>query len=368
MGSRGRAAALALSCFQGEVSRPLRIPPQMDLLELWGLSGKSLSAALRLRPSERSRLASFKSGFSAGAVFSELKRRDIGFVALGDDGYPAGLAQIYDPPPGLFLYGAACNRLEEFMSCPRIAIVGARAASRYGIDAATRLAESLSREAVCIVSGMALGIDSAAHRGALGGTGASVAVLGCGVDVIYPRFNRSLYSDLLKAGLVVSEYPPGVQPRAWRFPARNRIIAGLSDGVIVVEARGKSGALITADFSLEQGRQVYAVPGSIFSDLSSGPNALIKTGAAPVTGAEDVLEDLGLKVKAAPKSDKQGPVQPPDLTDDERRVFLALDGTFRHEDGLAAMAGVDSSRAAAALVSLELRGLARYDSGRGYSR
>ena len=367
MESRNRIAALALACLQGELSRPLRIPPETSLARLWRLSSKALSAALRLQPAESARLASFRNGFSAAAVFSELRQKEIGFVALGEPDYPANLKQIYDPPPGLFITGSARSRWEEFMSGPRIAIVGARRATRYGIDVALGVAEGLSREAVCVVSGMALGIDAAAHKGAIKGKGSSIAVLGCGVDIVYPRSNRLLYQKLLKAGLVVSEYPPGTKPRNWRFPARNRIISGLSSGVLVVEAGVKSGALITADFCLEQGREVYAVPGSIFSDKSAGPNGLIRMGATAVTGAGDILEDLGIEAANGP-NDQASAVAAAGLSREEKKVYAALEHDCCHLDELARKAGIGGPKAAAALVSLELKGLARHEPGLGYSR
>ena len=371
MASRSRVAALALACFQGEVSRPLRIPPEASLKRLWALSAKGLSAALRLRPAESARLASFKSGFSAAALLSELNYKGISFVALDEDDYPANLKQIFDPPPGLFFIGNARKRWQEFMSLPRISIVGTRDASRYGIDAALSVAEGLSRESVCIASGMALGIDAAAHKGALKGTGSSIAVLGCGVDVIYPRSNRVLYKELLKAGLIVSEYPPGTKPRQWRFPARNRIISGLSSGVLVVEAGVKSGALITADFCLEQGREVYAVPGNIFSEKSGGPNGLLRMGATAVTGAADILEELGIEIAGQVADSRENSLKAAEaagLSREEMRVYAALEHDYGHQDEIARKAGLVGPQATTALVSLELKGFARHEPGLGYSR
>ena len=218
-----------------------------------------------------------------------------------------------------------------------------------------------------MVSGLALGIDAAAHRGSITEEGSSIAVLGCGVDVVYPRGNRTLYGNLVEHGLVISEYPPGTSPIAWRFPARNRIMAGLSDAVIVVEARARSGALITADFCLEEGRDVFAVPGSIFSELSIGSHKLLRLGAAAVTCAEDVLDNLGIEPdqQRLPLEDARPPA---DLTEEEKCLFLALDGRPCHPDVLASRAGQDGACTAATLVSLELRGLARHEPGRGYSR
>ncbi|MFA6002171.1 MAG: DNA-processing protein DprA, partial [Thermoleophilia bacterium] len=239
-------------------------------------------------------------------------------------------------------------------------------ASSYAIDAATSLAEGLSQSGVCVVSGMAFGIDSAAHRGALESRGGSIAVLGCGPDIVYPATNRRLYASLLKAGLVISEFPPGTKPRPWRFPARNRIISGLSRGVVVVEAKEKSGALITADFALDQGRDVFAVPGSIFSELSIGPNRLVSTGATIVTAAGDILEDYGIKPESVP--DASVHETPQDLDEDEQLVLNATGAASRHQDELAVNSGLDGAATAAALVSLEIRGLVRFEQGYGYRR
>lgn len=374
-----RRAALALSFFLGGViQRPVVLPTaEMTPGEIWECPAASLVAMLKLTANEASRLESFRASFSPACAERRLRATGMEFVALGGEFYPAGLATIYDPPLGLFLKcghadnlkipasedagEVACRRLQELMSRHRIAIVGARAASRYGLDAAGRLATQLSHRSVCVISGLALGVDAAAHCGALEGGGGTIAAMGCAADHVYPSANSGLYRRLLKSGLVVSEYPPGTMPLPWRFPARNRIIAGLSEAVVVVEARQKSGALITADFCLEQGKEVFAVPGSIFSDLSAGPNELIKVGATPLTSAADVLESWGMETGS------KGISEPSGLTDAERVVVKVLDATFRHQDELAARAGIDSRRVAALLVSLEIKGLARHEPGRGYS-
>ncbi len=383
-----RRAALALSFFLGGViQRPVALPTTgIAPADIWKRSNPAIAALLKLTSSEAARLAAFRCSFSSREAERQLKKAGMEFVALGDELYPVGLALIYDPPFGLFLKGSQVEaataagkvrgrtktvshdaaagprcRLQELMSCHRIAIVGARAASRYGLDAARQLAAQLSRRSVCIVSGLALGVDAAAHRGALEGGGGTIAVLGCGADYVYPSMNSGLYRSLLKSGVIISEYPPGTRPLPWRFPARNRIIAGLSEAAVVAEAKQKSGALITADFCLQQGKEVFAVPGSIFSELSSGPNDLIKTGATPVTSAADILESLGIE------TGRNDIPLPADLTSDEQLVLKTLDGTFRHQDELAVRAGIDGGKVAALLVSLEIKGLARHEPGRGYS-
>jgi DNA processing protein len=207
---------------------------------------------------------------------------------------------------------------------------------------------------VVVVSGLARGVDAEAHRGALDAEGTTVAVLGCGIDRDYPAAHAQLASRIVDFGLIVSEYPPGVPPAPWRFPARNRIIAGLCRATVVVEARERSGALITADFALEEGRDVLAVPGEITSGLSAGTNALLKLGAVPVTGAADVLELFGL----APSSPA-----PPVLTDAASAVLAELRDGPRTADELVRGSGIEPAVAAAALVELELARCVTLDEG-----
>ena len=208
-----------------------------------------------------------------------------------DPAFPPLLRAIHDPPPGLFLRGKAEAAL---LARPAVAIVGARACSAYGRQIARSVARELASAGLVVVSGLARGVDAEAHRGALEAGGITVAVLGCGIDRDYPAANRELARQVAASGLVVSEYAPGVEPAPWRFPARNRIVAGLCSASVVVEARERSGALITADFALEEGREVFAVPGEITSALSAGSNALLRLGATPLTCAQDVLESFGL--------------------------------------------------------------------------
>jgi DNA processing protein len=186
-------------------------------------------------------------------------------------GYPPLLSELHDPPESLFVRGAV-----EALSEPGVAVVGARSCSAYGAQVARSLSRELAAAGLVIVSGLARGVDGEAHRGALEGGGRTVAVLGCGIDRDYPRSHAELARRIVPWGAVVSEYPPGVEPAPWRFPARNRIIAGLALAIVVVEARERSGALITADFALELGRDVFAVPGEITSGLSAGTNDLLR--------------------------------------------------------------------------------------------
>ena len=265
--------------------------------------------------------------------------------------FPELLAAIHDPPPVLWVRGEAELSL---LSAPAVAIVGARACSSYGRSVARSLARELASAGLVIVSGLARGIDGEAHRGALDVDGRTVAVLGCGVGRDYPAAHGELAARICERGLVVSEYEPGVEPAPWRFPARNRIIAGLCGATVVVEARERSGALITADFALEDGREVMVVPGEITSALSHGTNALLRLGATPVTSAADVLESFGM-VRV---------VEPPEALGGPAAVLLErLAESPASIDELARLSGAPPGDVAAALIELELAGRIREADG-----
>jgi DNA processing protein len=257
--------------------------------------------------------------------------------------FPPLLRAIYDPPPRLYIRGGGDDAV---LAGPTVAVVGARACSAYGAQVARRLGRELAAAGLVVVSGLARGIDGEAHRGTLEAGGVTVAVLGCGIDRDYPAAHAELARRIRERGLVVSEYEPGVEPAPWRFPARNRIIAGLSAATVVVEARERSGALITADLALEEGRDVLAVPGEITSSLSAGTNALLKLGAAPCTSAQDVLELFGLSEEVR---------TPPVVGDSAAAVLAALPAAA---DDLVQTTGLDARTVAVALAELELAGLA----------
>ena len=259
--------------------------------------------------------------------------------------FPALLREIHDPPPRLFLRG---NGDAELLSRPSVAIVGARACSSYGGQVARMLGRELTAAGLVVVSGLARGIDGEAHRGALEADGLTVAVLGCGIDRDYPAAHRELARRIAVSGLLVSEYAPGVEPAPWRFPARNRIIAGLAVAIVIVEARERSGALITADFALEDGREVFVVPGEITSGLSAGTNRLLRLGATPLTAAEDLLETLGIERAVR---------EAPELGADESAVLeRVLDGAAT-ADELVRSSNLDAGTIGSALTNLELAGL-----------
>lgn len=209
-------------------------------------------------------------------------------ITLDNENYPTLLKQIYDPPKVLYVKGNT-----DILNNISVAIVGCRDSTKYGNKATQYFAYNLSKNNINIISGLAKGIDSFAHIGALQAKGKTIAVLGCGLDIVYPKENEDLFKEIIKqGGAIISEYPIGTKPKKNNFPARNRIISGLSRAIIVVEAREKSGALITADFAMEQGRNVFSVPGNINSITSVGTNQLIKDGAIPVCNYQDVLNNL----------------------------------------------------------------------------
>ena len=265
--------------------------------------------------------------------------------------YPPLLRAIPDPPPVLWLRGDADP---ELLSARSVAIVGARACSSYGRSVARALGRELAAAGLVVVSGMARGIDSEAHRGALDAGGLTVAVLGCGIDRDYPAANRELAARIVENGLVVSEYEAGIEPAPWRFPARNRIIAGLCTATVVVEARERSGALITADFALEDGREVMVVPGEITSAVSAGSNALLRLGATPVTAAADVLEAYGIQPTVDPVAPLEG------LTAALLEKVAEQPASI---DELARALAVAPGDVAAALIELELLGRVREGDG-----
>ncbi|MBL0142183.1 MAG: DNA-protecting protein DprA [Betaproteobacteria bacterium] len=267
-------------------------------------------------------------------------------LALGDEDYPAALLQIPDPPTVLFALGDM-----RLLNRPAMAIVGSRNATRQGVLDAGEFAHALSDAGYGIASGLALGIDAAAHRGGLAGRSSSIAVVGTGLDRVYPSANRELAHELASRGVLVSEFPLGTPPVATNFPRRNRIISGLSRGVLVVEAALKSGSLTTARLALEQGREVFAIPGSIHSPLSKGCHWLIKQGAKLVESADDVLAELDGRLQQPVRFD-----DPPGAGTDDEPILDALGHSPATVDALSLCTGSSASRITAELTRLELTG------------
>jgi DNA processing protein len=297
------------------------------------------------------RFARFVREFDERAYLVSIESRGIRWLSRSAPAFPRGLASIFDPPVGLFVRGDA---EVEVLDRPAVAVVGARSCSPYGASVARALGLELAAAGLAVVSGLARGIDGEAHRGALQAGGATVAVLGCGVDRVYPAAHGELARRIAERGLIVSEYAPGVEPAPWRFPARNRIIAGLAAATVVVEARERSGALITADLALEEGREVFAVPGEITSALSAGTNALLRIGATALTSAADVLEAFGIE-RAAPDG--------VELTAEAERVLACLRDSPAAADELSRKLDIPAAVVASALAELELAGRVDVEGG-----
>jgi DNA processing protein len=295
-------------------------------------------------------------------------------ITLNDAEYPKNLRNIHTPPKQLYVNGALLESDEM-----AVAIVGSRRASIYGLETAEKLGFELAARGVTVVSGMAVGIDSAAHRGALKAKGRTIAVMGGGHNAIYPPQNKGLYKEIVKTGVVVTEYADDMPPLPQQFPARNRIISGLSLGVVVVEAARNSGALITANFAAEQGRTVFAVPGKVSSSTSSGANELIKDGACLIQSVDDIVQELSIAEigpaagedlsKAEDKISRRTRVYIYNsLTDDERRIYKDLSDEPMHVDEILEKAGIERAKASKVLLNLELKKLITQLPGKQFVR
>ena len=344
-----------------------------DALALAGMSQREITAL------------SDKDLTTADTILEECDRKDIRITVLSDAAYPDDLRQIPDPPPVLYYYG----RLPDLTKRPVLGVVGARSASAYGLTSAKRLGYQIGRCGGIVVTGLARGIDTQAAEGALTADTQVIGVLGCGVDVVYPPENRYLFRDVIRNGCILSEFPPGTPPYAPHFPQRNRIISGLSDGVIVVEAAEKSGSLITADLALEQGRDVFAVPGNIDNPACVGSNQLLRDGARLITCGWDAVQEYlhrypdtitefhgGSHTVAEPAAKVASPVELPaeepspaepkpvpidvealqgSVSADEFAVLRALKAGEKHIDELIAETGLAASKALTALTLLEVK-------------
>ncbi len=283
----------------------------------------------------------------------DYERRGYPFLTPADPDYPALLREIPDPPVTLFYRGRM-----ELLNRTAVGVVGTRTPSLYGKEMTGRFVSVLASAGIVIVSGLANGIDTEAHRQTIRSGGTTIGVLGGGIDICYPQRNFNLYGEMCENHLVVSEYAPGTAPLGIQFPLRNRIISGLSAGLLVLEARKRSGTLITADAALDQGRSVYAVPGRLGDPLSEGTNNLIRQGAMCVTGPEEILEDLGLKPKKkGKKGDPSGDPEETELTKEERRILSKLSFVPVHVDELIADGDGTLQDTLSLLLSMEQRAL-----------
>lgn len=339
------------------------------LLEAFGsadeiLSRSSIELAEAGTPEKISaRIAGYKRTSAAQDAIKRLQDVGAQILTLRDDEYPELLRCAPQPPAVLFVRGTL-YREEKLV----IAVVGTRTPTGYGRAAAERLARELAARGVVIVSGAARGIDTLAHKGCLAAGSRTIAVLGCGIDVYYPPENRELFEKIARQGAIVSEFLPGITPAPGLFPRRNRIIAWLSHGVIAVEAGSSSGALITARWAADAGREVFAVPGGIFSDQSAGTNRLLKDGAKLVGRVEDILEEFGAVYRPSTDAESQDKTQGPELAPDERRIYKLLGPEPIHVDNLVEKLGATASALLPTLLGMELKGVIRQLPGMRFVR
>ncbi|MFQ5881114.1 MAG: DNA-processing protein DprA [Candidatus Methylomirabilales bacterium] len=339
------------------------------LLEHCGTARRALKAPLKalerisgIGPVTAQAIRSFPVEETLSRELKRLAESGIQFLTLRDSGYPAPLREIPQPPPVLYLRGGWEDRDRK-----AVAVVGSRHATPYGRGVTDRLAFELAGRGFTIVSGMARGIDAAAHRGALRAGGRTIAILGSGPDIIYPSEHRNLAEAIAARGALFSEFPLGTRPLKGNFPQRNRLISGLSLGVVVVEAAADSGALITANYALEQGREVFAVPGHVTQRLSQGCHGLIKLGAKLTEGWEDVLEELGVHALLSEEVSPPAPTLPP-VEGDEGRVLQLLGEEPVHIDAIIAGSRLPTPVVSASLLSLEMKGWIRQLSGKTFVR
>jgi DNA processing protein len=334
--------------------------------EAWTASPALLTGVLGRQPARE--LLAYRRAVNVEEEWEKLKTKGIKCLLYPEEKYPKLLKTIPDPPPVLYYTG-------EFQSEDQwaVAVVGSRSATPGGLEFTRELAADLAAHGITVVSGLARGIDTAAHRGALMAAGGrTIAVLGSGLDRIYPRENQELAREISRRGAVCSEFPPGTEPLPGNFPVRNRIISGLSLGVVVVEAAADSGSLITAEHALEQGREVFAVPGPVTRKANQGSNRLLKQGAALVEGVADILAALNLPfpagVETATATETAGKGQPAGLTAAEAEVWQLLADGPCHIDLLVRESGLPASEVAAALALLELKGLVATVATKTYQR
>lgn len=300
-------------------------------------------------------------------TFELVTNRGYAIITQNDPIYPSLLLEIPDPPPILYVYGELCADMAA------VAVVGSRKASSYGLTTAHGLCKGLAACGITVVSGMALGIDSAAHNGAIAGGGRTIAVLGSGLECVYPARNRKLFHQIAENGAVISEFGLHAPPDAHHFPLRNRVISGLSLGTVVVEAARRSGSLITARLAAEQGREVYAVPGNIHAATAQGTHVLIQQGAKLVGSVEDILTEIAHRIQC--HTGRQMDIEPPetkgafiDLPPPQKAVFDAVGAYAVHIDDLNRRLGMDAGSLAAILIQLELKGMIRREPGNHFVR
>lgn len=340
----GRIKLSLLEAYFGDLAGAWHAPA--DELRSAGLDAKSAEAVVAVR-----------GGISLDDELEKLKRYKVAVITGDDPGYPRRLREIYDYPPLLYVRGELVPEDEW-----AVAVVGTRRASIYGRQATEEIVADLARNKITVISGLAKGIDRIAHQTALENGGRTIAVAACGLDMVYPSDHVALARQIMEQGALVSEFPLGTTPKGEHFPQRNRIISGMSLGVLVVEAGEKSGALITARWAVEQNREVFATPGSIFAVASKGTNRLIQEGAKLVSNCADILEELNLTMVAQQLEMKE----PVATTDTESQLLSYLSREATHIDDVCRHTGLPISTVTGTLAMLELKGLAKQIGGMNY--
>lgn len=307
------------------------------------------------------RIIGFKEWDRVDKEIERINKNNVRVLTIKDKGYPQALKQLNDAPVVLYVKG-------EIMESDRyaIAMVGSRTPTPYGNQVAEGMSYDLGRKGLTIVSGMARGIDTSSHKGAIKAGGRTIAVLGSGLDVPYPRENKRLMDEIMASGAIISEFPMGTLPDKGNFPKRNRIISGLSLGVIVVEATIDSGSLITVGYALEQGKEVFAVPGNITSRKSKGTNDLIKKGARLIESADEVIDELRHQLKGIIKEGKDDVRLLPPITKDEEMIVNSLDNEPRHIDDIVRQTKLSANKVLSLLLSLELKGIVKQMDGKRF--
>jgi len=343
----GAVPKITTKCWQGIMSY---FP---NLETAWSASPQELKSA-NIPESFIVELLEYRKNHTPQDIWQRLQDNKIDIICIQDPIYPEILKEIHSPPFALYVMGEIQPKDET-----AIAVVGSRRCSDYGKSVTKEISSVLAKSGVTIISGLAYGIDSAAHQAALGAGGRTIAVIGSGLDKIYPAENQQLANRILNNGAIISEYPLGMPGLTQNFPARNRIISGLSQGVLIIEAGEKSGTIYTANFALEQNRQLYAIPGSIFNPLSAGPNSLIRAGAKPVLSANDILEDMGYQDVPAQKQTPEG--------DEETLIFEILQSGPKQIDEIAREAEQPVQEISQILSLMELKGKLNHLGGMVYA-
>lgn len=336
-----------------------------DAKSVWNASEKELKEVPFASKTLIEQLSDIKTRNHVDNIMKTIQKENIRVIKLYDENYPVCLKNIYDPPILIYVKGSTMKDEKS------IAVVGSRNATKYGCAISKDISYKLSKCGITIVSGMARGIDTKAHAGALEAGGRTIAVLGCGVDIIYPKENERLMDRIVSQGAVISEYIPGTVPMPFNFPARNRLISGISEGVVVIEASEKSGSLITASYALEQGKEVFAVPGNINSRFSTGTNMLIRDGAKVVIDIVDILEELNISVdfhnfEVCEYKNSESINLLDDMDETEKRIVQCLKSGLMHIDLIARRCEMDVYKLNSVILLMEVKGILEQLPGKIY--